>query len=125
MVKGITLDNKKLGNGDPNIEFEIEPYTGITVHFKYAFEVAVYIDDNTVFPSLQKKLIPIMRIENEGGYSDEQIAHKFIDLSHKLVNIYHLRVSLMVIGGILGAIGGLTTSIRYRKGESRSSNSYE
>lgn len=55
------------------IELRVEPFTGTTVYFKYAYEVAMYVDDNLALPDLPKKLIPLMRVEVLGYYPSDKV----------------------------------------------------
>lgn len=66
--------------------------------------MGVYVDDNEVLPSLPKKIIPLMRVETFGHYTDDQINSKFGTLISGLRRIRNLRISFLVIGGVFGVL---------------------
>lgn len=40
MLRGVTIDGKSVGTGDVDLEFEVEPYTGMTLNINYKYEVS-------------------------------------------------------------------------------------
>jgi len=43
MLKGVMIDGKAIGDEKVDLEFEVEPYTGITLGIKYKFEVSMLL----------------------------------------------------------------------------------
>jgi hypothetical protein len=43
MLKGVTIDGQAVGTGKVDSEFEVEPYTGMTLGIKYKFEVILIL----------------------------------------------------------------------------------
>ncbi len=87
--------------------FEVEPYTGVTTSVKYSYEIAAYIDDNMAFPSLPHKMIPLMRVDITGSYTDAQMKQRFSELLDRLSNVVSIRVAFILLGGVFALFAAI------------------